>query len=347
MLIQSDARAIPLRANSVQCVITSPPYYGLRNYGVPGQIGLEKTHLEYIESIREVSREIWRVLSDNGVFWLNLGDSYASGKGTCHNPGGNTSSYNTHLKEQNVHPLDRGNKSSLSRVGLKPKDLIMVPTRVALALQGDGWYLRSMIPWLKRNGMPSSVEDRPGSTVEYIFMLTKSPRYFYDRAAIRMASIYGVPNSPASIKSPEGQGYSRRAKADKQRGHSRRHQGFNDRWDKMSKEEQCSKGRERRNSDWFFESLLVDQECEPLAMLANPVPYTKAHYATFPPKMVRPLILSCSSSGDVILDPFCGSGTTVMVARDLGRVGIGCDLTYHELSKERIYGPLFAATINA
>lgn len=170
---------------SVQCVVTSPPYYGLRNYGVDGQVGLEKTFREYITALLCVFAEVHRVLSDDGTLWLNLGDTYASGKGTCYNPGGNTSSFNVHLKEQNVHPLDRGNKSTLAEVGLKPKDLIGVPWAVAFAMRDAGWYLRSDIIWAKPNPMPESVTDRPTKAHEYIFLMSKNERYYFDQDAVR------------------------------------------------------------------------------------------------------------------------------------------------------------------
>lgn len=164
--------------------VTSPPYYGLRNYGVKGQMGLESTPEEYIEKMVLLFREVKRTLREDGTLWLNIGDSYASGKGTCHNPGGNTSNYNVHLKEANVHPLDRGNKSKLALSGLKPKDLIGIPWALAFALRTDGWYLRQDIIWYKRNPMPESVTDRCTKAHEYIFLLSKSANYYYDAKAI-------------------------------------------------------------------------------------------------------------------------------------------------------------------
>jgi DNA modification methylase len=152
----AELRKLP--DESVQCCVTSPPYWGLRDYGTNGQLGLEKTPEQYVAKMVEIFREVRRVLRKDGTLWLNLGDSYASGKGTCYNPGGNTSSFNVHLKAENVHPLDRGNKSSLSKVGLKPKDLIGIPWLVAFALRSDGWWLRSDVIWSKTNCMPESVQ---------------------------------------------------------------------------------------------------------------------------------------------------------------------------------------------
>ena len=187
MILQGDCltrlREIP--DESVHCVVTSPPYYGLRDYGFHGQVGLEKTPDEYVSKLVEVFREVRRVLRTDGVLFLNLGDSYASGKGTCYNPGGGESSLGMVRKDAGAHPLDRGNVSDLRDQGLKPKDLIGIPWRVAFALQADGWYLRSDIIWAKPNPVPESVTDRCTKSHEYIFMFTKSARYFYDNEAVK------------------------------------------------------------------------------------------------------------------------------------------------------------------
>lgn len=173
-----------LPTGSVHCVVTSPPYYGLRDYGQDGQIGLEATPAEYVARLVEVFEEVRRVLRDDGVMFLNLGDSYASGKGTCHNPGGGSKSY---IQEKQRFPLDRGNVTALKNSGLKPKDLMMIPARVAIALQEAGWWLRADIIWAKRAPMPESVTDRPTRSHEHIFLLTKKPRYFYDAEAVKEA----------------------------------------------------------------------------------------------------------------------------------------------------------------
>jgi len=170
---------------SVQCVVTSPPYWGLRDYGVEGQLGLEPTPEEYVAKLVGVFREVKRVLRDDGTVWLNLGDSYASGKGTCYNPGGGANSLGKSRKEAGAHPLDRGNVSTLRQSGLKPKDLVGIPWMVAFALRDDGWWLRSDIIWHKPNPMPESVTDRCTKAHEYVFMLTKSARYFYDQEAVK------------------------------------------------------------------------------------------------------------------------------------------------------------------
>lgn len=272
----------------VQMCVTSPPYWGLRDYGVPGQLGLEETPAAYIETIVRVFRDVRRILRDDGTLWLNIGDSYTSG------------GRNTHGTRVGYKQETNGGSMQMQHVrpdlpaGLKPKDMVGIPWRVAFALQADGWYLRSDIIWAKPNPMPESVTDRPTKAHEYLFLLTKSERYFYDADAIKEPAIYGEPNSPESIKSPYGQGYSRRAgkelpegqtnirKArDKQRGYpTRRHQGFNERWDTMEKIEQCS-GMRNKRSVWTISTS----------------PFPEAHFATFPPDLIKPCILAGSSGG--------------------------------------------------
>lgn len=281
MLIRSDARYIPLKSGVMQCVVTSPPYWGLRDYGVLGQIGLEKTLGEYVAKLVEVFREVWRVLREDGTLWLNLGDSYQGG---------------------NKFPLP----------GLKSKDLIGIPWRVALALQADGWYLRSDIIWSKPNAMPESVTDRPTRSHEYIFLLTKSARYYWDQEAVREAD--GGKDHPRNLE---------RTSIPVVPGQS----------PQMGIRTAAGRNCQGRNIRTVW-TIATES-------------YRGAHYATFPSKLVETCILAGSRPGALILDPFMGSGTVVMVARDLGRIGVGCDLTYQELSKERIYGPLFAGTINS
>lgn len=352
-------RTIP--DESVNCCVTSPPYYGLRNYGHDGQIGLEKTHIEYVAKMVEVFGEIRRVLTEDGLLWLNIGDSYASGKGTCHNPGGNTSSFNVHLKSENVHPLDRGNKSTLAKVGLKPKDLIGIPWSVAFALRADGWYLRAAIIWAKPNGMPGSQEDRPTSSYETIFLLSKSRRYYSDFDAIKTppresslirtaqdiqaqagshranggAKTNGAMKAVGVCASSTLQGSyvgrhsdnvmpeKERRRSDKQRGHSRKHDGFNDRWDAMSREEQMSKPAMIRDV-WFV----------------PPAQTGINHFAVMPYEVARRCILAGCPAGGIVIDPFCGSGTTLEVAVDLGCRGIGCELNpeYVNLIENRMSG---------
>lgn len=275
----------------------------------------------------EVLREVRRVLRDDGTLWLNMGDSYASGKGTCYNPGGGKDSLGQYRKEMGAHPLDRGNKSTLTEQGLKPKDLVGIPWRLAFALQTDGWYLRSDIIWSKPNPMPESVTDRPTRNHEYIFLLTKQAQYFYDAEAIKEPGLtmilpweerkargepmrHGISNNVPALN----------RKTDKQRGHSRRHAGFNDRWDAMTKEEQGSMMRNKR-SVW----IIATQS------------YKEAHFATFPENLVKPCILAGCPEGGTVLDPFAGSGTVGKVAEDLGRNSILIELNpkYIKLIEKR------------
>ena len=291
----------------VQTCVTSPPYWGLRDYGVEGQLGLEKTPDEYVAKMVAVFREVKRVLRDDGTMWLNLGDSYER-------EGGRTS-------------------------GVKAKDLVGIPWRVAFALQADGWYLRQDIIWAKPNPMPESVTDRCTKSHEYIFMLTKSARYYYDADAIKEPAIYyEIDSRPSALERGRMYDYDSKEKAlgrvavykdaksfdgkhsDKQRGHGRRHAGFNDRWDAMEKTEQCGAMRNKRDV-WTVATR----------------PFSGAHFATFPPKLIEPCILAGSATGDTVLDPFMGSGTTAMVAQSLGRNYIGCELNreYEAMQADR------------
>jgi len=320
-IIQGDCLEVlrGMEAESVNCVVTSPPYYGLRNYGVDGQIGLEPSLPDYIATMVEVFREVKRVLRKDGTLWLNLGDSYAS-SWPCNrrNQVGNGS-------------LDSGKRADRPPrlAGLKEKDLIGVPWRVAFALQDDGWYLRSDIVWAKPNPMPESVQDRPTRAHEYVFLMTKSPKYWYDAEAIRTPS-NGFSKMPDGWDTGAGahgayhrNGREKGRKTDRQRGHSQRHAGFNDRWDLMSVAEQCSMGANARTV-WNIATR----------------GYAGAHFATFPPELPRRCILAGCPAGGAVLDPFAGSGTTLAVALELGRNAVGIELNpeYCDLIRERIRG---------
>jgi DNA modification methylase len=351
LFAQSDARHIPLADQSIQCVITSPPYLGLRDYGLlpsvwggepgcehewgddlqidrrgtqigkaitvdareskrgafclrcgawRGCLGLEPTPQLYVGHLVEVFREVKRVLRDDGCLWINLGDSYASGKGTCYNPGGGESSLGQDRKAAGAHPLDRGNKSTLESQGLKPKDLMMIPARVALALQAEGWYLRSMAPWLKRSAMPESVTDRPSSALEYVFLLSKSPNYYYDADAVRKTI---APSSVSRLEQDIAQ----------QEGSHRGNGGT--KANGTMKAVGNPAGRNRRNTDWFYESLgfITDDAGGPLAFDVNPQAYKAAHYATFPEKLVEPMVLASTSAKGAC--PACGAPWVRVVER--------------------------------
>lgn len=300
-----------LPANSVQCVVTSPPYFGLRDYGVDGQIGLEPTVQEYVANLVAVFREVRRVLRDDGVAWLNLGDSYYN-----YRPG-NYSDNRSHSfgKERdesrkrgmpdNPSQSKRGNKMD----GLKEKDLIGVPWRVAFALQDDGWWLRQDIIWHKPNPMPESVKDRCTKAHEYVFMLTKSARYFFDAMAVAEPSVTDLQNKIL----PRGtQGY---ANATASRNGNAQHGHINGYG-------YIEKGKRNRRSVWSITTK----------------PYSGAHFATMPPELAEICIRASSRSGDVVLDPFNGSGTTGAVSIGLGREYVGIELNpaYIELAHARI-----------
>ena len=324
---------------SIQCCVTSPPYWGLRDYKHPGQLGLEKTPEEYVSKLVAGFREVRRVLKDDGTLWLNLGDAY-NGSGKARRGGGAGPSSS---KQKTNAGAYFSNGTPVKVQSCKPKDLIGIPWMVAFALRNDGWYLRSDIIWSKPNPMPESVTDRPTRAHEYIFLLTKKAKYYYDHEAIK------EPPSPALINQIEGgyngsavkdfglngvqdasatksriiNGY--RKRIDRQRGHSRRRDGFNDRWDGLTKEEQMMCGSNKR-SVWTV----------------APANYRDAHFATFPPKLITPCILSGSRPGDTVLDPFGGSGTTAEVAISHGRKALIIELNpeYVPMIHARCEGPL-------
>lgn len=313
-------------------MVTSPPYWGLRDYGIERQLGLERTPEEYVVRLVEVFREVWRVLRDDGTVWLNLGDCYAN-DGKC---GGETGGKQAYLDEVNRRRV--GCEKRIT--GLKPKNLVGIPWRVALALQADGWYLRSDIIWHKPNSMPESVKDRPTRAHEYVFLLSKSERYAYDYEAVRVVAQESsvmrqqrgsMPNPrrgeqttgpPSARDRGEGTIQMRPLGSEKQRGHSRRHSGFNNRWDNMSKEDQCEFGRNLRDV-WTI----------------PPAQSPEAHFAVFPEALVEPCVLAGSAHGDVVLDPFGGTGTTVRVAQRLGRKGVALELSaeYCEMARDKTW----------
>jgi site-specific DNA-methyltransferase (cytosine-N4-specific) len=246
-------------SNHFQTCITSPPYWGLRDYGVSEQIGAELTVQGYIDNVVSVFREVKRVLKDDGTFWLNIGDSYTSGNRTWRD-------------------TDRKNPARAMAYrpptpeGLKPKDLIGIPWRLAFALQADGWYLRSDIVWYKPNCQPESVKDRPTRSHEYVFLLTKNEKYFYDHESIKEDSLNG--------------------------------------------------SRKNKRTVWSI----------------NTEAFNGAHFATFPEALVSPCIMAGSHEGDIVLEPFFGSGTVGCVALKCGRAFVGIEINpeYVEMAKNRI-----------
>lgn len=303
-ILHGDCREVlkTLPEASVHCVVTSPPYYGLRDYGVAGQIGLEQTPAEYVEQLVSVFREVRRVLREDGVVFLNLGDSYAmSTKGA----GGQG-------KQNSNAGSVMGDRHWQIPSGIKPKDLIGIPWRVAFALQADGWWLRSAIIWHKPNPMPESVLDRPTSAYETVFLLAKSERYFYDADAIAEQAIYPSDNRACR--------HDLRKEVDPM---------CVDRGSRARTGKPTGDTRNARNV-WTIATQ----------------PYHDAHFATMPPNLVEPCILAGSPKGGTVLDPFGGAGTTALVADRFCRDAIIIELNadYVRMAERRLRGdaPLFA-----
>lgn len=262
-IFEGDALTVLRRlpSASVRCVVTSPPYWGLRDYGIEEQIGHEETMQQFLHRLVAIFAEVKRVLTDDGTLWLNIGDGYTSG-----NRGYRAPDKKNPARAMDVRPD--------TPEGLKPKDLIGIPWRLAFALQDDGWYLRSDIVWHKPNAMPESVKDRPARSHEFLFMLTKSERYYYDWEAVREQADGG--------------------------------------------------GLRNRRTVWHV----------------NTKPFAGAHFATFPPDLIRPCIQASSAPGDYVLDPFFGSGTVGLVCQDESRQYIGVELNpeYVALAADRLQG---------
>ena len=292
-----------LPEQSVHTCVTSPPYFGLRDYGMAGQIGLEDTPDAFVARLVDVFREVRRVLRDDGTLWLNLGDSYWSSTAT---QGRNEDK--AHGAIGGTAKLIAGGSSTYKRtaLGLKPKDLIGIPWRVAFALQADGWYLRQDIIWHKPNPMPESVTDRCTKAHEYVFLLSKSARYFFDAEAIKEQGAGQRDWNEAT----RGDGNDWRAKGGAGSRAARGPSGFG-----------TPETRNRR-SVWTVATK----------------PYAGAHFATFPPDLIEPCILAGSPVGGTVLDPFGGSGTTAGVSMRNGRNAILCELNpeYAALMPERI-----------
>jgi DNA modification methylase len=296
-------RLAELPAHSVQTCVTSPPYFGLRDYGHDGQIGLEQTPDAFVAELVSVFREVRRVLRDDGTLWLNLGDSY------CNSNGYARAQPEYQRKGRNDAPANDRDLSALHAFGLKTKDLIGIPWRVAFALQADGWYLRQDIIWHKPNPMPESVKDRCTKAHEYIFLLTKSERYYYDADAIREPHIHA--NDP--------------------RNDGRRHTYADD-----AKHNQVDPNRQRTKTDCV--SFHPDGRNKRSVWTVTTKPFSGAHFATFPPDLIEPCIKAGSKPGDTILDPFGGAGTSGLVADRLGRNAVLCELNpaYAKLAADRL-----------
>jgi len=362
LLINANSLNIPLADGSVQCVVTSPPYYGLRDYGVDGQIGLEVTPDEYIANLVAVFRECKRILRDDGTLWVNIGDSYAT-----HASGSKNHSHNFRSPEiAAINGIGTINKPTAETMGMKEKDLIGIPWMLAFALRADGWYLRQDIIWAKPNPMPESVKDRCTKSHEYIFLLSKSARYYYDNEAVMEDAAGGRERFGGAKYGDKG--------LDKSRNDTAR-----------------------------FDETIVSVRNKRDVWTVTTKPYKGAHYATFPPDLIKPCILAgapetccakcgapyervverdrkarnelpkddpryrpntyhgsyeningkgdagytftqtlgfeptcdcnAGTSSGIVFDPFVGSGTTVATAIQLGRKGIGIDLSFKYLQE--------------
>lgn len=315
-----------LKDESVDTCVTSPPYYGLRDYGKDAQIGLEGTPEEYIERLVSVFREVRRVLKPDGTLWVNIADSYAgSGKGSATSPE-NAKKYK---QGSNKGMLGALKTTKCKTPGIKPKDLIGIPWMLAFALRADGWYLRQDIIWHKPNPMPESVKDRCTKSHEYIFLLSKSPRYYFDGEAI------AEPVADSSMAR-----YSQNIEA--QKG-SDRVPGKTNGAMKAVRPRYCGK-KYTDNPDLFYRTKSGNAyDFRPKrnkrdVWTVSTKPFKGAHFATFPDTLITPCILAGSRIGGVVLDPFCGSGTTLMVANNCGRNGVGIELNegYEQLIRDRI-----------
>ena len=314
-IIEGDCREA-LRAmpeGSARCCVTSPPYWGLRDYGHDGQLGLEPTPEQYVANMVEVFREVRRVLADDGTLWLNLGDCYAQSEIRHRNKESASSGLRTSRGRWSARVAQTGRKPDH---GLKPKDLVGIPWRVAFALQADGWYLRADIIWSKPNPMPESVRDRPTKAHEYVFLLAKSDRYFYDCEAVKEAATHAgriVRATGAGAKNAAG----------------------------------STEAADRRTAVGFttHDTLVADTRNRRSVWNIATRPFTGAHFATMPTDLVEPCVMAGSATGDTVLDPFAGAGTVGLVANRLGRAFVGVELNpqYAAIARERITGdaPLF------
>jgi DNA modification methylase len=299
-VLVGDAREklATLPERSVQTVVTSPPYWGLRDYGHDGQIGLEQTPDEFIEQLCQVFDEVWRVLKDYGTIWVNLGDSYSAMRDSKAVPDTLRNGDGTR-----VEGAANRNPANLRKAGLKHKDLVGIPWRFAFAMQARGWYLRQDIIWAKPNPMPESVADRCTKSHEYIFLMSKNPKYYYDNESIKEDAL-----TEPTVRDKNAEGY----QADYAKG------------DRFSEGARVygADGKRNKRDVWTV----------------NVKPYKEAHFATYPPELVKPCILAGTKEGDIVLDPFSGSGTTGEVALQHNRNYIGLELNpqYANLSEKRL-----------
>ena len=329
-LLHGDCRDVlrTLADGSVHCCVTSPPYFGLRDYGVDGQIGLEPTPAEYVAQMVEVFREVRRVLRDDGTLWVNYGDAYAGSWGAQSRgdftpgtlEGASCKETSLSARQIKAHPKTTGTGSLKATPGCKAKDLIGLPWMLAFALRADGWYLRQDIVWHKPNPMPESVRDRCTKAHEYVFLLSKSERYFWDAEAMKEPAV------GANLHDVTGRTKQRGLADTFKRKDSKRAQAIPGQ----------SVGTHREDRPDSTYDLYTRNRRSVWTVATRP--YKGAHFATFPPALIEPCILAGAPFDGVVLDPFTGSGTTAAVALQHGRRFIGCELNpdYIKLAEARI-----------
>jgi DNA modification methylase len=299
------SRLAELPDGSVRTCVTSPPYWGLRDYGNDGQLGLEPTPQEFVENLCKVFDEVWRVLADDGTCWVNLGDSYfAKPKSNYDGKALGLQSKNYGTGDTKLGYKEQADKfKALMSAGFKNKDLVGIPWRFAFAMQDRGWHLRQDIIWAKPNPMPESVTDRCTKSHEYIFLLTKNPRYYFDNESIKEPAIWSD---------------------DKRKGNGRH----------------TYDGKRSENDGLIQQSFVTinDTKNKRSVWTVTTKGYKEAHFAVYPTELITPCILAGSAEGDTVLDPFSGSGTTGEVALTHGRNYVGVELNpeYAALSEKRI-----------
>lgn len=385
-LLLGDCRDVlkTLQSESVHCCICSPPYFGLRDYGVDGQIGLEPTPAEYVEQMVAVFREVRRVLRDDGTLWLNLGDSYAGSWGAQSREHAGKHAPNVSALSANQVVAAQRRASHTGSIppgsGLKPKDLIGIPWRVAFALQADGWYLRQDIIWAKPNPMPESVRDRCTKAHEYVFLLSKSERYFYDAAAIAepaqmwsgraatfdrsgnevtehvlpgQSAAQHRPRLPGNVKPPKGQA-AYEAGDELQRtkagllayAHRQRNAVVNEADRKALRTDTESRHRSSIPGGQSMQAEPNGTRNKRSVWTIATQPFAEAHFATMAPELAETCIKAGCPEGGTVLDPFGGAGTTGLVADRMQRHAVLCELNaeYIEIARRRIAAdaPLFA-----
>jgi DNA modification methylase len=359
----AELRKLP--DDGVHCCVTSPPYYGLRDYGVAGQLGLEASPDEYVAALVEVFREVRRVLRSDGTFWLNIGDSYAGSWGAQSRRITESDAPSWHSSQIKNHPKRASNTGTIRAAAVKPKDLYGIPWMVAFALRADGWWLRRDIIWSKPNPMPESVTDRPTTAHEYLFLLSKAKEYHYDERAIRERAVgtepgdldggaqrlpdgsaanagrnYREPNSPQSIASPYGQGTRRASRS-----------GNKERKPASARGVPIDTGGKTAGAVAGSVPWEGFSRNKRSVWVVPTTPYPEAHFATFPPDLVEPCVLAGCPPLGTVLDPFAGAGTTGLVADRLGRNAVLIELNpvYAEMARRRIQddAPLFAEVATA